>query len=268
MRFLPQIAASLLLTASFSLHATESIKNTLGMPFVQIPAGSFTMGTTDKVEAAFEIPNGNASLIDDEYAHHVTISEDYYLGQTEVTQGQWYKLMGTKPGPKANWQRDNWQNIAVVSISWFKAQEFIKALNAHDKKHHYRLPTEAEWEYAARAGSDQLRPFPLEELSDYAWYLRSSGDDIHPVAQLKPNAWGLYDIFGNAWEWTADWYSPTYYKHSPKLNPQGPKTGKQRVRRGGSYHCETHLVRPGYRAADTPDKRYSVLGFRVVMEKK
>jgi len=127
-------------------------------------------------------------------------------------------------------------------------------------------PSEAEWEYAARAGREGLRPVPVEQLGDYAWYIDNSGDELHPVATRKPNPWGLYDLYGNVWEWLQDWYAPDQYAHSERINPQGPEQGDKKTRRGGSYHCPLHLVRPGYRSADKPDVRYSVVGFRLVAE--
>ena len=104
-------------------------------------------------------------------------------------------------------------------------------------------------------------------MNDYAWHLKNSHDEAQPVAGKKPNAWGLYDMLGNAWEWVADRYDEKYYSRSSAINPQGPSSGTQRVRRGGSYHCESHLMRVNYRAANTPDTRYTVLGFRIVRER-
>ena len=135
-----------------------------------------------------------------------------------------------------------------------------------DPDRHFRLPTEAEWEYAARAGNTGLRPFSRLAMDEYAWYIHNSNDELQAVAQLKPNAWGLYDMYGNAWEWVADWYSPTAYTSAVITNPSGPDSGSKKVRRGGSYHCPPHLIRSAYRAADDPEKAYSVLGFRLVSE--
>jgi len=245
----------------------ESWRNSLDMRFVRIPAGSFVMGNPQVDETAFELPDGDVQSIQDETpAHPVRISRDFWLGATEVTQGQWLKLMGTRPGPAALWRRKDWQRLPVVSISWNDAQRFIRKLNAQEKTKAYRLPSEAEWEYAARAGSTNARPFPKEKLDDYAWYLQNSQDEPQAVASKPANAWGLHDTLGNAWEWVADRYSENYYARAPATDPQGPGSGTQRVRRGGSYHCEPYLMRVNYRAADTPDTRYSVLGFRVLRE--
>ena len=245
----------------------ETLNNSLDMHFVRIPAGSFVMGNSQADETAFELPDGDLQSIQDETPpHQARISHDFWLGATEVTQGQWLKLMGTRPGPDALWSRTNWQQLPVVSITWNDAQRFIKKLNAKEKTKVYRLPTEAEWEYAARAGSTAARPFPIEKLNDYAWHLKNSQDQAQPVATKPANAWGLYDMLGNAWEWVADRYNENYYARSPAVDPQGPASGTQRVRRGGSYHCAPHLMRVNYRAANTPDTRYTVLGFRVLRE--
>jgi formylglycine-generating enzyme required for sulfatase activity len=246
--------------ASFTL-------NGINMRFAPIPAGEFVMGNSHADEAVFELPDGDANLIRDELpAHRVRITRGFLLGQTEVTQSQWQELMKNRPGPAQYWWRADWADLPVVGVSWRDVQAFIARLNARERTRIYRLPSEAEWEYAARAGSSGLRPFARNELTDYAWYQDNSGDEPHPVATRAPNAWGLYDMLGNAWEWVADRYAPDYYRSSSGIDPRGPLRGEQRVRRGGSYHCPPHQVRPGYRAADTPDTRYSVLGFRVLRE--
>jgi sulfatase modifying factor 1 len=173
-----------------------------------------------------------------------------------------------RPGGPASgaWQRDDWRTLPVVSVTWLDVQHFIKALDERTPGITYRLPTEAEWEYAARAGTEGLRPMPVDKLPDYAWYIENSGDEVHPVATRKANTWDLHDMFGNVWEWTADWYAPDYYAKAPDTSPQGPADGNKKLRRGGSYHCPIHLVRPGYRSADAPTQTYSVVGFRLVAE--
>lgn len=237
------------------------------MDFVSLPPGEFVMGATDETAALFELPDGDASQIADERpAHRVRISRGFELARTETTQGQWFDLMKTRPGPAAFWKRRDWRELPVVSVSWNDAQRFVAALNKRENTTRYRLPTEAEWEYAARAGTSGLRPFPDEQLADHAWFLGNSGDVPQPVATRQANAWGLYDMLGNAWEWVADRYAEGAYTVLPVIDPVNVQTGDKRVRRGGSYHCEPHLVRPGYRAADAPDTRYSVLGFRVLRE--
>jgi sulfatase modifying factor 1 len=245
--------------------AEKPLVNAQGMTFVVVPAGEFIMGTHDLESAAMERPDGEIAQIRDETpSHKVRFPEPFWLGRTEVTQGQWLRVMGTRPGPEAHWQRKDWRTLPVVSVTWFDVQRFITALEEHTPGITYRLPTEAEWEYAARAGTEGLRPMSVDKLTDHAWYIDNSGDVVHPVATLKANTWGLYDLFGNVWEWTTDWYAPDYYSNTPVIAPQGPAIGNKKLRRGGSYHCSMHLVRPGYRSADTPTQAYSVVGFRLV----
>ena len=249
---------------------TDSTTGTIrDLKFVTIPAGQFLMETTDLNKAIAELPNPEVGLIDDETpAHMVVFEHAFRLSQTEVTQAIWLNVMGTKPGPKFHWQAQNWQQLPVVSVSWDDTKKFIFKLNQQSRDTLYRLPTEAEWEYAARAGSTSLRPFSVLAMDEYAWYIHNSNDEIQPVAQLKPNAWGLHDMYGNAWEWVADWYNPTAYTNSAKIDPQGPVQGSKKVRRGGSFHCPPHMIRSAYRAANYPDDTYSVLGIRLIAEKK
>ncbi len=249
------------------LPAADTLQNNTGMTFQKIPAGEFIMGSADLDEVIIEQPDGNAAMVKDETpAHRVVFEQPFYLGTTEVTQAQWFTVMNTKPGPDSGWSRKDWQQLPVVSVTWHDTQAFIEKLNTKDSQYQYRLPTEAEWEYAARAGQAGLRPWPVDELVTHAWYIENSGDDIQPVATRKANAWGLHDLFGNVWEWTSDWYAPDYYANSPLDSPAGPPEGTKKIRRGGSFHCAIHLVRPAYRSADTPDTRYSVIGFRLVAE--
>lgn len=260
------IGALLLCLAASPVGAGNALPE---IDFVPVPAGTFVMGGDDFESAVFELPDGDASLIADELpAHPVRIRRGYALSKSEITQAQWLALMATRPGPPAHWQRPGWARLPVVSVTWHDAQAFVAALNRREKTTRYRLPTEAEWEYAARAGSTGNRPFERNELEAHAWYLDNSGDVPQAVATRRPNAWGLHDMLGNAWEWVADRYQPDYYAISLAVDPAGPVTGDRRVRRGGSYHCPPHLLRVNYRAADPPDTRYSVIGFRVLRENR
>ena len=250
-------------------QAVDSLENSLGMRFIQIPAGSYTMGTVEVEAARMELPEpGPDDVLDETPAHTVRISEPFYLGETEVTQGVWYRVMENRPGEVDFWTRDDWERLPMATASWFMAQRFVEELNKLDRDYRYRLPTEAEWEYAARAGSQGLRPVAETELERYAWFINNSGDDPRPVASREANAFGLYDTLGNVWEWVADWYVADAYARPAATDPQGPGEGFAKVRRGGSYHCPIHLLRPGYRAANKPGIAYSVQGFRLVAELK
>ena len=250
-------------------QAVDSLENSLGMRFIQIPAGSFTMGTVEVEAARMELPEpGPDDVLDETPAHTVRISEPFYLGETEVTQGVWYRVMENRPGNVDFWTRDDWERLPMATASWFMAQRFVEELNKLDRDYRYRLPTEAEWEYAARAGSQGLRPVAETELERYAWFINNSGDEPRPVASREANAFGLYDTLGNVWEWVADWYAADAYARPAATDPQGPGEGFAKVRRGGSYHCPIHLLRPGYRAANKPGIAYSVQGFRLVAELK
>ena len=259
----------LLFLFQVNTYAFEIIENPWGMKFVEISAGQFKMGLNDFTSALMEIPEPKENELKDELPQHtVIISQNFYMAQTEVTQQQWLAVMENKPGPKKYWSQQGWETLPVNSINWFMAARFVEEINKLDKQYHYRLPTEAEWEYVARAGSEEIRPVSLEDLEDYAWFINNSGDEPQPVASKKPNAFGVYDMLGNVWEWVNDWYAPDTYSNNNSNNPSGPKEGKFKIRRGGSYHCPVHLTRPGYRAANKPGVGYEVIGFRVVLEKK
>lgn len=261
-----QLSLRYLLPLILLLQATEVIGFTPAeLKFVTIPAGEFIMGNSNIAEAVAEMPDPDRSLIMDETpAHRVVFESSFLLLKTEVTQHTWFEVMATRPGPDEHWQHTQWQELPVVSVSWNDTLQFISRLNQLSDHYTYRLPTEAEWEYAARAGNTDFRPFALLDMDQYAWYLHSSHDKIQPVARLSANPWGLHDMLGNAWEWVSDWYHPDSYSTSRLISPTGPKEGTKKVRRGGSYHCPPHLIRPGYRAADLPSKAYSVLGFRLI----
>lgn len=257
--------AALLFTAAAS--AGEAIvEGPHGMEFVSIPAGEFTMGTAQPEQLLAETRVRDSSWLTDETpAHRVTLSRPFYMGRTEVTQGQWFAVMGTRPGPEANWQRLEWEVLPVVGVSWEDAQDFIARLNG-DGPVVYRLPTEAEWEYVARAGSDDIRPFARGALAVKAWYFENSRNEPQAVGALGENPLGVCDMLGNAWEWTQDWYYARAYDASGRSDPTGPPKGLKKVLRGGSFHCPPELVRPGYREAAAPDSRDDIVGFRLVRE--
>ena len=227
----------------------RTFTNSIGMSFVLIPAGSFTMGS----------PAGEPGRDPDERLHPVTISNPFYLQTTEVTQKQWTQLMGNNPSSF----KDRGDDCPVENISWNGAQEFILKLNQKESGAKYRLPTEAEWEYACRAGNKGRFCFGDEEarLGEYAWYSGNSGGKTHPVGQKKPNTWGLYDMHGNVWEWCQDWYGD--YSTSQVTDPTGPKAGEGRVFRGGSWGIYAKHVRSASRNGRRPGYRHYYLGFRV-----
>ncbi len=231
----------------------REFSNSIGMTFVLIPAGSFLMGCNsdfEKCNSRYETPQ-----------HRVTISKPFYMGKYEVTQEQWLKVIGSNPAHFKG--RSN----PVEKVGWDEVQVFLKKLRKKEGRS-YRLPTEAEWEYAARAGSESKYSFgnAAEQLGQYAWYENNSGSKTHPVGQKLPNAWGLYDMHGNVNEWCADWYDENYYGSSPKQDPSGPSSGQERVYRGGSWGSNASLTRAAERGGAWPDSRsYGSLGFRVVL---
>lgn len=247
--------------------ARDLIENAQGMKFVRIPAGEFIMGTQNLDEALGEIEKPKAGDLQDEApAHKVVINRPFYIGQTEVTQQQWLAVMENKPGDPDLWNKADWKKLPVAAVSWFMAKAFVRELSKMDSKYKYRLPSEAEWEYVAKAGSPRLRPITLAELEDHAWFIDNSGDMPHPVATRQANAFGVYDMLGNVWEWVEDWYGASTYTSDARIDPEGPKKGRSRVRRGGSYHCPLYMVRPGYRSANEPGTNYDVFGLRVIAE--
>jgi len=257
----------LALLLSSPVRAQDTIENFLGMRFVRIPAGEFVMGTDDPAAARAENPASKpGDLLDETPAHSVEITKAFYMGETEVTQAQWYRLMENRPGPETAWAREDRESLPVVSVSWPMAQRFVEEINRMDDRYRYRLPTEAEWEYVAKDGVNALRPVAIDDLEDYAWYIRNSSDMPHAVATRRPNRFGVYDMLGNVWEWVDDWYAADAYSREKRVDPAGPADGVSKVRRGGSYHCPLQLTRPGYRSANTPGTRYEVLGFRIVAE--
>ena len=259
-----------------------------GACFMSIAAGTFTIGS----------PADEPGRYSDETQHEVTISQGYYMEATDVTQGEWQSLMGNNP---SNFKSCG-SNCPVEQVSWWDAVAYANALSAKEGLQQcysfsgcsgtpgdgsytctgvtfvglsctgYRLPTEAEWEYAARAGTtggtytgtstltDSTEPNSI--LDPIAWFGGNSGSTTHPVGQKQPNAWGLYDMLGNAWQWCWDWYWD--YPSGSVTDPTGPTTGSGRVDRGGSWDDDARHARAADREDFDPGFRYYFLGFRLV----
>jgi formylglycine-generating enzyme required for sulfatase activity len=226
--------------------------NNIGMKFVLIPAGKFTMGSPPDEQDRFE----------NEKQHEVRISKPFYLQNTEVSQGQWKKVMGDNPSHF----EDCGDDCPVEKVSWLNAQEFINKLNHIEGSNKYRLPTEAEWEYACRANTKTAYSFgdEVDKLDQYAWYSANSEHQTQPVGKKKPNDWGLYDMHGNVWEWVEDWYGD--YPSNSVIDPKGPDRGKRRVLRGGSWYLNAWNLRSAYRSWYNPELRRYLIGFRVARD--
>jgi len=240
---------SIRLEAVVAERSEPKFTNNLGMEFVYIQPGRFTMGS----------PSNESGRDNDERQHQVTLTKGFYMQTTEVTQGQWQRVMGSNP----SWFKNCGDDCPVEEVSWNDAQDFIRRLNQREGTDKYRLPTEAEWEYAARAGSTTRFCFGNDngQLGQYAWYDNNSGSKPHSVAQKKPNAWGLYDMHGNVWEWVQDWYGN--YPSGSVTDPTGPSSGSSRVFRGGSWNAGAGDCRSAYRYRSTPGGRSNYLGFRL-----
>jgi formylglycine-generating enzyme required for sulfatase activity len=249
-------------TTNTNLNTTTTATKTAGtiskttlaggvqMSFAYIPAGEFQMGSNESD--------------DEKPVHAVKISQGFQMQTIEVTQAQWKAIMGALPSKcdygslSGNFLGDN---KPIICVSWEDTQEFVRQLNLKNDGYKYHLPTEAEWEYSARAGTTGNYAGYLDSM---AWYDSNSGGSIHDVGTKQANGWGLYDMHGNVWEWVQDWYDSGYYAKSPTTDPVGPSSGSYRVSRGGGWSATTVFLRSADRYGNSLSDRFNFLGFRVV----
>ena len=252
------VAALVTLTGGAEAQPKEPAKNVtngIGMKFVWLPRGNFVMGS----------PKEEKERGDGETQHKVTLTKGFYMGVYTVTQEEWQAVMGNNPS-----HFTGAKNLPVENVSWDDCQEFIKKLREKDKKP-YRLPTEAEWEYACRAGTKTPFHFGETISTDQVNY---NGEHIYgdgkkgldrkkttPVGTFPANAWGLCDVHGNVYQWCQDWAGE--YPQKDLVDPQGPETGLLRVLRGGSWYYEPGYCRSAYRHRGVPDARYGNVGLRL-----
>lgn len=221
-----------------------------GMVYVE--GGTFQMGDTR-----------NEGSSDEKPVHNVTVSS-FYIGKYEVTQKEWVEIMGSNP---SYFKGDD---LPVEMVSWNNIQEYIRKLNAKTGQK-YRLPTEAEWEYAAKGGASTgsataSKYSGSDNIDEVAWYWDNSGKQTHSVGLKKPNELGIYDMSGNVWEWCSDWYGEKYYSESASKDPKGPGSGDFRVLRGGSWGNLDFGCRSANRSWGSPGFRSNIDGFRLVQD--
>ena len=236
-------------TVANSDNISIPVKDGISIDMVRVEAGTFKMGATAEMKNPWVL---------EKPTHKVTLTNDYYIGKYEVTQALWQAVMGSNP---SYFKGDN---LPVEQVSWNDCQEFLSKLNRITGKT-FRLPTEAEWEYAARGGkkSRGCQYSGSNNLSDVAWYWDNSGSKTHAVGSKQSNELGIYDMSGNVWEWCQDWHGR--YSKSSQTNPTGATSGSGRVSRGGCWIGDAGLCRSSYRSDDAPDDRNSDLGFRLVL---
>ena len=221
-----------------------------GMEMVQVKGGCYQMGDI------FDDPEGG---LEEKPVHEVCV-DDFSLGTYEVTKGQWKKIMKANPST----DKSCGDNCPVDNVSWSDIQNFISKLNSRSDGSKYRLPTEAEWEYAARSGGKSEIYSGGDDVGSVAWYNENSAGKDHPVGTKDPNGLGIFDMSGSVWEWTNDWYGSDYYANSPRNNPAGPSSGIDRVIRGGCRTGEAYNMRTARRNGYTPHTRKHALGFRLL----
>lgn len=256
------LSANILFAADIKLNQVVStslpnsiIDSSIDMHMVFVKGGCYSMGD------AYGDGEPNEKPV------HEACVDDFYIGKYEMTQGQWKKIMKNNP----SWINDRGgpgtcgDDCPIVNVSWNQVQEFIIKLNTMSGEGKYRLPTEAEWEYAARSGGKSQKYSGGNDIFSFSWYNENSPDVLHVIGKKAPNGLGLFDMSGNVWEWVNDWYESDYYSTSPRNNPMGPATGVNRVKRGGCQNGTYSNSRVSRRNSDPPDMvDQPYLGFRLM----
>lgn len=234
--------------ANYTPNVKTFYANGVSFEMVEVRGGTFRMGATSEQ---------GSEISDEKPVHSVTLS-GYYIGKTEVTQALWQAVMGSNP---SYFEGDG---LPVEQVSWDDCQKFIRKLNSLTGRN-FRLPTEAEWEFACRGGNNSrgYKYSGSNYIDNVAWYDGNSGDKTHPVATKSPNELGIYDMSGNVWEWCADWYGD--YSSGRQTNPKGPYDGSYRVGRGGSWFIYARFCRSSYRISYYPTFRFNFLGLRLAL---
>jgi formylglycine-generating enzyme required for sulfatase activity len=241
--------------SDFGKKNEKPFHTSLGIDFVLIPAGSFMMGLSPEELLHSRYTNALPK-------HPVRVSRPFYMSRHEITQRQWRVVMGENPSHFKGKDRP------VENITWHQVQEFIRRLNLRDHTRSYRLPTEAEWEYACRAGSVTQFCFgdDREKLDRYGWYCRNSDFETHPVGKLRPNDWGLYDMHGNAAEWCQDWYEGYPRTGVFRSDPSGPASGTEKIIRGGAWDQAASFCRSAARSRNVTNDGSVLVGFRLAKD--
>lgn len=252
------LAALVLVAAPVSHAQVSDVKAPRNPPATQEPTKKFTVDLGGGVTMEFIlIRPGSFTMGSNKATHKVTLTKPFYLGKYEVTQEQWEKVMGNNPSHFKGAKNP------VERVSWTDCQSFVAKLQEKVPGQTFRLPTEAEWEYACRAGAtgDYCYGDDRGTLAEYAWYDGNANNTTHPVGEKKPNAWGLYDMHGNVWEWCADWYGD--YTTTAVVDPQGASSGSYRVYRGGNWSHNAYYCRVADRSYNDPGYDYFIIGFRL-----
>ena len=238
------------------------VENNPKVPDPTVPPDSITIPDIEMITVQGGTFNMGSTVISNEQPVHSVTLNTFKIAKYEITQKLWEAVMGTNP---SRFKGD--ENRPVEWVNFNDVQQFITKLNQLTGKN-YRLPTEAEWEYAARGGNQSLgyTYAGSDDINEVAWYDRNSGKTTHPVGTKAPNELGIYDMSGNVMEWCNDWYSNTYYSVSPSTNPQGPSSGTARILRGGSWYDFSIYCASAKRNGDQPINRINILGARLVIE--